>query len=417
LIREEKKLNRYWFELKEGILFSLKAIKANKARSILTTLGIVIGIWSVTLMGTAIKGIDRAFEEGISSFGADNLYIDKWAWFHQEEFWKLRNRRNLTMDVYEKFKSLVKKPIAVAPTKWTSNKVQFKDHYIENSLVTGTTAEYLKTTNFEFLMGRFFSEIESQSAREVAVIGYDVYNNLLRNYNPLDEYIEIDRVKFKIVGVLKKQGGTMMGEFNPDKQVYFPIGASFKHFVEGWSGITIVVRAPGTSRINETVEEAEEMMRRARGLKYYQENDFSINRQEGLTNQYDKTVGVIKIAGLIITGLSLLVGAIGIMNIMFVSVKERTREIGIRKAIGAKRRTILSQFLAEAAFLCLMGGLIGLILAILSSMAIDKFLPTSVQIDTVFVAIIISLLTGVISGFVPAYSAAKLDPVEALRYE
>ncbi|MDQ1353571.1 MAG: putative transport system permease protein [Acidobacteriota bacterium] len=410
-------MNRYWFELKEGVLFSLKAIKANKARSMLTTLGIVIGICSVALMATAIKGIDRAFEQGISALGADNLWIDKWPWFTDEEWWKIRNRRNLTMENYEKYKSLAKKPLAVAPTLWSSCKVQYNGHYIEDTLVTGSTADYVKTTNFDFAQGRFYSEIEADGARDVAVVGNDIVENLFKHINPLDQYIEVDRIKFKIVGVLKKQGSNLLGDFNPDKQVYIPIGASIKYYTGHRRSIAIVVRAKSTAQVKETAEEAEEMMRRARGLKYNQENDFSINQQEGLMRNYNQTVGVIKLVGLFITGLSLLVGAIGIMNIMFVSVKERTREIGIRKAIGAKKRTILSQFLAEAALICLIGGMIGLTLAIVLSMGINKFLPTSVQMDTVFLAITISILTGIISGFVPAYTAAKMDPVDALRYE
>ena len=158
-------------------------------------------------------------------------------------------------------------------------------------------------------------------------------------------------------------------------------------------------------------------MRKIRGLKYSEENDFSINQQEGLVDNYNQVVGVIQIAGLFITGLSLFVGAIGIMNIMLVSVKERTKEIGIRKAIGAKRRTILFQFLLESSVICLVGGLAGLIAAVLLSMLVDQFIPTSIQYDAVILAIFVSLLTGIISGLAPAYTAAKLDPVEALRYE
>ncbi len=167
----------------------------------------------------------------------------------------------------------------------------------------------------------------------------------------------------------------------------------------------------------ETEVEAEGVMRHVRGLTINEEDDFSINKQEALMNQYNSIVGVIKIAGLFITGLSLFVGAIGIMNIMFVSVKERTREIGIRKAIGAKKRTILSQFLFESSVICLMGGLIGLIAAVLLSKLVNQFIPTSVQYDAVVLAIVVSLITGIIAGFAPAYSAAKMDPVEALRYE
>ncbi|MDP2038833.1 MAG: FtsX-like permease family protein, partial [Ignavibacteria bacterium] len=222
----------------------------------------------------------------------------------------------------------------------------------------------------------------------------------------------------RVVGVLEVQGSWVMGNFNPDKQVFIPIQNVFKYFQgENFRSVTINVRARNSQMVEATKEEAVGLMRRVRGLAYNEENDFSINQQEGLLNTINQTVGVIQIAGLFITGLSLFVGAIGIMNIMFVSVKERTKEIGIRKAIGAKRRTILGQFITESAVICLFGGLVGLGIATLLSIIVNQFLPTSVQIDAVILAITISIITGVLSGFAPAYTASKLDPVEALRYE
>jgi len=411
-------MGSYFFELKEGLLIALKAIRANKVRAALTTLGIVIGVCSVALMATAINGIDRAFESGISSLGADNLYIDKWPWFSNVEFWKIRNRKNITLNQVEQYTNLARLPLAVAPTLWSIKKVQNGENFVEGTLITGTTDAYLDTTNFEFERGRFFTEIESAGSRDVAVLGYKIADHLFGLENPLDKQVKIDRHKFKIVGVLEKQGNDLLGNFNPDNQIYMPVGAVFKHFERASRrSVVLVVRAPNTAMIDATKEEAIGLMRRVRGLKYNEVNDFSINQQEGLTQNFNQITGVIKIAGLFITGLSLLVGAIGIMNIMFVSVKERTKEIGIRKAIGAKKRTILGQFLIESSLICLLGGLIGLLLAILLSTAISKVLPTSVQFGTVLLAITISIITGVMSGLAPAFTAAKMDPVEALRYE
>lgn len=409
---------RQILELKEGLLISLKAIKANKGRAILTTLGIVIGICSVALMSTAINGIDTAFKKGISALGANNLYIDKWAWFEDSEYWKLRNRKNINLEHYDKFKKIAKLPYAIAPMIITVEKLACNKKYVEDVLVTGSNSEYINTTNFDFSKGRFFTELESKGGRNVVVLGYDVANHLFESKNPQNKYIKIAGIRFKVVGALKKQGSNMLGNFNPDKKVFIPIKCVFKYYASKYSrSIVIVVRAQSSDLIDKTRDEAIGVMRRVRGLLYNEKNDFTVNQQEGLTEIYNQQVGVIKIVGFFITGLSLLVGAIGIMNIMFVSVKERTKEIGIRKAIGAKKRAILGQFLFESAFICLIGGLIGLLLAILLSFAINKILPTTIQVETVIMAIIISLITGMISGFAPAYSGAKMDPVTALRYE
>jgi putative ABC transport system permease protein len=406
------------FELKEGLLIALRALQANKVRTSLTMLGIFIGITVVVLMSTAIKGINNSFQNGISALGSDVLYIDKWAWFSNEDWWKLRNRRSIDMEDYEKFKELARLPIAVAPVINSVQTVKFGERRVEDVFLNGSTSDYVKTTNFTFDQGRFYNEIESKSARQVAVIGSEVANKLFPRRDALDKIIKIGGSNFKIVGVLAEQGSFILGPFNPDNQVFIPIGSIFKNFVAQHRGtVTINVRAPNPAMVEETKAEAEGVMRKVRGLKYDEEDDFSINQQEALMENYNSVVGVIQIAGLFITGLSLFVGAIGIMNIMFVSVRERTKEIGIRKAIGAKKRTILTQFLLESSAICLLGGIAGLVAAILGSMALNQYFPTSIQPSAAVIAIGVSALTGILSGFAPAYTAAKLDPVDSLRYE
>jgi len=331
---------------------------------------------------------------------------------------EMRNRRNIEMEDYRKFKELAKLPLAVAPVTNSRQTVKYDDKKDEGVFLTGSNADYVKTTNFTFDQGRFYSEIESNASRNVAVIGSEISAKLFPRGDALDKTIKIGGTNFKIVGVLAEQGSVVLGPFNPDNQVFIPIGTIFKNFISRHSQtVTINVRAPNPNMVEETKAEAEGIMRKIRGLSYDQPNDFSINQQEGLQEQYDSFVGVIQIAGLFITGLSLFVGAIGIMNIMFVSVKERTKEIGLRKAIGAKRRTIMTQFLLESSVICLLGGLIGLIAALLLSLMLNQFFPTAIQYDVVIIAILISLLTGIVSGLAPAYTAAKMDPVDALRYE
>ena len=412
-------MKNYFFELKEGLIISFRAIRANKIRSVLTTLGIVIGVWAVVVMSTAIKGIDQAFVSGVASLGSDNLYVDKWSWFNNDiPWWELRNRRNISMEDYERFKDLAKLPLAVAPTMLTRETVKQGTNSLDFTLITGTTSDYIKTTNLNFAEGRFFNELESNGARMVAVLGHTAATELFPLGNAMGNIIKVKGKKLKVVGILEEQGSWVLGDFNPDNQVYLPIGVMFKYLrKEAWGSVTINVRARNSTQVDDVKAEAIGVMRRVRGLKYFEREDFSVNQQEGLLDNINQTIGVIQIAGYFITGLSLFVGAIGIMNIMFVSVKERTKEIGIRKAIGAKRRAILGQFISESAAICLIGGFLGFVLAVVTSLIINQFLPSTVQGDAVILAILISVITGILSGFAPAYTAAKMDPVEALRYE
>jgi len=232
------------------------------------------------------------------------------------------------------------------------------------------------------LEGRFFSETESKGGRFVVVLGYELAKNLFPTGSAIGKTVKIKGIEFRVVGVLSEQGSFVLGPFNPDKRAYIPLRAMASKMVNiAERGIVIQIRAQNTTMVEDTKEEAIGVMRKVRGLKYNEENNFAINQQDGLMSNINDTVGVIQIAGLFITSLSLFVGAIGIMNIMFVSVKERTREIGVRKAIGAKRRTILMQFLLESSVICLIGGLIGLLLSILLRMVIQQFIPAAIQPD------------------------------------
>ncbi len=365
---------RYAFgEFREGLLIAFNAIRANKMRSVLTALGIIIGIVSVTLMGTAIEGLNRAFNKSIAGIGADVLYVQKWPWGGGEDWWRIRNRREVQIQQAKAIEKQAELARSVSPVMATGRNVKYGRKLIEGITIIGTNADFLQTTGVNIAFGRFFTPAESDGGRPVSVIGSDVAVNLFPNESPLGKTVKIGDYNYKVVGVLEKQG-SFLGLESLDNRAYLPINRFLKEFATRWRGVTILVKAISIPMIDETKEEVRGIMRKARGVRPKQPDDFAINQQEILIQTFNTIGVVIAGVGLFITGLSLFVGGIGIMNIMFVSVTERTREIGIRMAIGAPRRTILQQFLMESAALCLMGGLIGLMIAFPLSLIIDQIL-------------------------------------------
>jgi putative ABC transport system permease protein len=404
-------------ELKEGLQISWAAIRANKLRSTLTTLGIIIGVVTVTLMGTAIEALNRAFVKSISIIGADVLYVQRFNWLnHSYEDWmKMQKRRPISVAQAEALAKQLTLSRAVAPVADTSQRIQYQRRHSDNVTILGTTDQFLYTGNLSMSEGRFLTPAESAGGRPVCVIGFQVATNLFPRESPLGNKIMIGPRAFEIIGVLDKLGSFIDGT-SFDNQAIIPLN-QFNTVFMTYPDYQIQVKANEPGQLEEAKEELRIAMRRVRRVAPNEPDDFSINQQDQILDMFHQIAGTIAAIGLFITGLSLFVGGIGIMNIMFVSVAERTKEIGIRKAIGAKRRTILVQFLIEAACICVLGGVIALSIAWPITLVMQKFMPARLSPLVVSIALLVSLITGVVSGFLPAWRAARMNVVDALRNE
>lgn len=408
---------RAWTELVESLRMSGEALAANKLRSALATIGIVIGIVTVTLMGTAIAGISKAFKQSISVLGSDVMYVNKAQWFidSHEEWLKVQRRQDITWAQYEAVQKQMTLARAIAPMTGLREPIRYKNRRSDGVVVLGTTEEFIVTSGLSVIEGRFMTPAEADGGRPVVVLGFQVATNLFVNESAIGKKLKIGNETLDVIGVLEAQG-TFLGDFSWDNRVIIPARLMANDFIP-FPDYEIHVKAISVEKLNEAREELRGIMRKVRKVKPGQEDDFAINEQDMLLNTFNRVAGRIATGGLFITGLSLFVGGIGIMNIMFVSVAERTREIGIRKAIGAKKRTILLQFLIEAAGICVMGGLIGLAIAIPITFLLKKFMPATISLQIISVALLVAIVTGLVSGFLPAWRAARMNPVDALRNE
>ena len=401
-------------ELREGLRISAGAIVANKLRSALTTLGIIIGILTVSLMAMAIEGLRATFMRSVSALGSDVFYIEKMPWEQGNTWWKYRTRRDFTVQDGKRIEEESTHALAVSVEASGNLPVKYEDRSSQGVWICGNNEHSALVRQLDVAEGRFLSEADVKGARPVCVLGHEIARRLFGEVPPVGKRVQIAGKNFEVVGVNEKFGTFLFG--NMDNQVIIPITRFMSDFARR-PYVLFMVKVRDPKEMEEAREELRGVVRKIRRVAPGADDDFAINQQDTVVQTFQRVGGIIASVGLFITGLSLFVGGIGIMNIMFVSVAERTREIGIRKAIGAKRRTILLQFLIEAILVCLFGGLIGLSIAYGTSLGLKKLLPTAISPAVVGIAITVSFITGIVAGFMPAWRAARMNPVDALRAE
>ncbi len=407
------------YTLIESFSTALRALKANRNRAILTTLGIIIGILAIATTMTVSNGLANNFKESISAVGSDVLYVSRMPWIITGDFFRYRNRPRISYKQSRELTRKMQSTKAVNPSTGTGRSVKFRSNVLEDTPVIGTTEKQMMLSNAVPEFGRFFTATEVQNKKFVCVIGSEIREHLFGNIDPLQRDIKIGRHTFRIIGVMEQQGsGGFFGGPNFDRQIFVPITSFTKAYGSSNRQFTIAVKSPSQEEMANFRYELVGEMRKIRKLAPTDEDDFSINSMDSLMNAYNTVMGVVILIGFIITSFSLFVGGIGVMNIMLVSVTERTREIGLRKAVGAKRRMILMEFLMESCCLCTVGGVIGLLLSYGAAALINKLLmPAAVSLTVVIIAILVSFLVGIFSGILPAMRAARLNPIDALQYE
>ncbi len=402
-------------EFRESTLFAWQALRANKLRSGLTTLGVVVGIVTVTLMGTAMNGINQSFRQSISTLGADVLHVGRFPWMSFDDWRLYRNRREITLQDAREVERLMTTATAVAPEVDDNGTLTYGRRRATGVWINGNTEQSLVIRGLSMARGRWFNPGDIGAGRNVCVIGAYIADGFFPHESPLGKKIRVNDASYEVIGVLDKLGD-FLGGWNQDNQVAIPI-TRFQSDQRQRPDYGIAIKARSAAELPETIEEVRAILRRLRKVPPGAPDDFAVNQQDAFVQFFLLFGGTVGLVGLFVTGLSLVVGGIGIMNIMFVSVAERTKEIGVRKALGAKRRAILSQFLVEAAAITLGAGLLGIAIAWPLTLAIDRYTSFAARMSwwIVALAVVVSVFTGVVAGFIPALRAARMNPIDALR--
>lgn len=387
-------------------------------------LGISIGIFAITLIGTMVYSLESAITKNLSALGNTVMYIHHWPWKDNSADWfRFMNRPKVSFRDFEYLQNNIPGTLMAYEMTRGGQKVKVGKNSLENVNLKGVTWDYQNINDFQFQAGRYFTPIESSAGRMVCLLGFNVAKELFSGSNPIGQTVVLAGQKIQVVGVVEKQGSGIFGDSFDDRMVIpYPLMARIYNESSRSGDRLITIKGANYEDLPRLEDDVRGWIRAARGLKPSMEDNFAINKQEMLMTQLDAIFGSLRIGGIFISILSILVGGFGIANIMFVSVKERTHEIGIQKSLGATREFILLQFLQESVLLCIAGGIIGILLLFIMS-GIGQFIINKIEFDfkiliswtDLIYGLILSIAIGIVSGFSPSWVAAKMDPVEAMR--
>jgi len=407
----------------ESFSFAFSSLRANKLRTFLSLLGITIGIFAIISVFTVIDSLEDYIRSSLNSLGNNMVYIQKWPWTPPEgeteyPWWRYQNR---PVPRYDEADEILRRSKTAKDAVYFfgfNRTVQFENNRAENTQILATGHDLINTWNLNIANGRYFTESESKSGANMAILGDEISHRLFESINPVGKTIKITGHKFLVIGVYEKQGQDMFGT-SMDKRIHIPVkyAMTMIDVRNRDRGQTINIKAKPDVDRNQFISELEGIMRSIHRLKPMEENDFAINEVSAISDRFDSFFKVFNLAGWIIGGFSILVGGFGIANIMFVSVKERTRIIGIQKSLGAKKYFILLQFIFEAVVLSLIGGVLGLLLILTGTVIISNVSDMSIHLnaENVMLGLMISGIIGIAAGFLPALTASRLDPVEAIN--